>query len=172
MSDLFQNRLSGHSGGRKINLMEVSSRDGIAFTARLLIIMSWFMMLVIGIFIAAGEQKPKESPGEIALGMAFVTAALLTVIVIRRNTSNQRLSTWTPARAEVFHSTQVQFFITVGFLYTWRGKELKRSIQVPAGKATRFLLDRKEVTLLVDPENPRRFITGEVYGWGGDEVLS
>jgi len=149
--------------------MKVSSRDAIAFTAKLFIIMTWLMMLTIGISIAAGGRKPKETPGEIALGMAFITAALLTVIVIRRNSISRSLSAWTPARAEIFHSSHVQFFITVGLLYTWRGKELKRTVQVPAGKTTKFLVDRKEVTLLVDPERPRRIIIGELYGRGGEE---
>ena len=160
------NKLSGHDSGRKISLMEVSSRDGIAFTAKLFIIMTWLMMMVIVFSIAAGEQKPKESPGEIALGMAFITAALLMVIVVRRNSIVRSLSAWSPARAQIYHSAHVQFFITVGLLYTWRGKELKRTVQVPAGKATKFLVDRNEVTLLVNPDNPRRIIIGEIYGRG------
>jgi hypothetical protein len=121
-------------------------------------------MTVIVFSIAAGEQKPKESPGEIALGMVFITVALLMVIVIRRNSISRSLSAWSPARAQIFHSAHVQFFITVGLLYTWRNKELKRTVQVPAGKATKFLVDRKEVTLLVNPDNPRRIIIGELYG--------
>ena len=167
-----RNKLGVHDSGRKISLMEVSSRDGIAFTARLLIIMTWLMIIVIGVSIAAGEQKPKESPGEIALGMAFITATFLMVIVIRRNSIARSLSAWTPARAEIFHSAHVQFFITVGLLYSWRGREYKRTLQVPAGKATKFLVDRKEVTLLLDPDNPRRIIIGELYGRGGEEVLT
>ena len=162
-----RNKLGVHDSGRKISLMEVSSRDGIAFTARLLIIMTWLMIIVIGVSIAAGEQKPKESPGEIALGMAFITAALLMVIVVRRNSIARSLSAWSPARAQIYHSAHVQFFITVGLLYTWRGKELKRTVQVPAGKATKFLVDRKDVTILVDPDSPRRIIIGELYGRGG-----
>ena len=166
------NKLGGHESGRKISLMEVSSRDGIAFTAKLFIIMTWLILITIGVSIAAGGRKPKESPLEIALGMAFITAAFLMVIVIRRNSIARSLSAWTPARAQIFHSAHVQFFITVGFLYSWRGKELKRTLQVPAGKATKFLVDRKEVTLLVDPDNPRRIIIGELYGRGGEEVLT
>ena len=161
------NRLSAPGNGRKISLMEVSSRDGIAFTAKLFIIMTWLMMATIGVSIAAGGRKPKESPVEIALGMAFITAAFLMVIVIRRNSISRSLSAWTPARAQIFHSAHVQFFITVGLLYEWRGRELKRTVQVPAGKATKFLVDRKEVTLLVDPDKPRRVIIGEVYGREG-----
>ena len=161
------NKPSGHGNGRKISLMEVSSRDGIAFTAKLFIIMTWLILITIGVSIAAGGRKPKESPLEIALGMAFITAAFLMVIVIRRNSIARSLSAWTPARAEIFHSAHVQFFITVGLLYSWRGREYKRTLQVPAGKATKFLVDRKEVTLLVDPDNPRRIIIGEIYGRGG-----
>lgn len=164
MPDLSQNRISGHGSERRISLMEVSSRDAIAFTAKLFIIMTWLMMVVIVISIAAGEQKPNESPGEIALGMAFITAALLMIIVIRRNSISRRVNTWTPVQAKIYHSAHVQFFITVGLLYTWRDKELKRTVQVPAGKATKFLVDRKEVTLLVNPDNPRRIIIGELYG--------
>jgi hypothetical protein len=148
--------------------MEVSSRDAIAFTAKLLIIMTWLMMLTIGISIAAGGRKPKESPAELALGIAFITATLLMVVVIRRNSINRRLTAWTPVQAKIFHSAHVQFFITLGFLYSWRGSEMKRTVQVPAGKATKLLVDREEVTLLVDPENPRRVIIGEVYGWGDE----
>ena len=161
------NKLSGHDSKRKISLMEVSSRDGIAFTAKLLIIMTWLMMITIGVSIAAGGRKPKESPVEIALGMAFITAAFLMIIVVRRNSIARSLSAWSPARAEIYHSAHVQFFITVGLLYEWRDSELKRTVQVPAGKATKFLVDRKEVTLLVDPDNPRRIVIGELYGRGG-----
>jgi hypothetical protein len=151
--------------------MEVSSRDAVAFTAKLLIIMTWLMMITIGVSMAMGGRKPKESPVEIALGIAFITAVLLMVIVIRRNRINQRLSTWTPVPAQIFHSAHVQFFITVGLLYEWRGREFKRTLQMPAGKATKFLVDRKEVTLLLDPDNPRRVVIGEVYGRGGDEEI-
>ncbi len=161
------NRLSAPGNGRKISLMEISSRDAVAFTSRLLIIMTWLMMAVIVISIVAGERMPKESPVEIALGMAFITAALLMVIVIRRNTISRRLSAWTPTQAQIYHSAHVQFFITVGLLYEGRGRELKRTVQVPAGKATKFLVEQKEVTILVDPDNPRRIIIGEVYGRGG-----
>jgi hypothetical protein len=167
-----RNKHSGHGNGRKISLMEVSSRDAVTFTAKLLIIMTWLMMITIGVSIAAGGRKPKESPVEIALGMAFITVALLMVIVIRRKSIARSLSTWSPVRAEIFHSAHVQFFITVGLLYSWRDKEFKRTVQVPAGKATKFLVDRKEVTLLVDPDNPRRVVIGEIYGRGEDAVLS
>ena len=147
----------------RVTLLEVSSRDAIAFTAKLLIIMTWLMIIAIAFAVSSGGQKPKESPGEIALGMAVITAALLLVIVIRRNIISRRLSTWRPVQAKIFHSAHVQLFITVGLLYYWHGKELKRTIQVPAGKATKFLNDRKEVTVLVDPEKPRRVVFGEVY---------
>ena len=168
MSDIPPNIHPTPGRGRKITLMEVSSRDGIAFTARLMIIMTWLMIIAISFSIAAGGQKPKESPGEILLGMVFITAVLLMVIAIRRNTIYRRLSTSTPVPAKIFHSAQVQFFITVGLLYEWRGRELKRTIQVPAGKATKFLVDREEVTLLVDRENPRKVIIGEVYQYWGN----
>jgi hypothetical protein len=143
--------------------MQVSSRDAIAFTAKLMIVMIWFMMAVIVISIATGGRMPKESPGEIALGMAFITTALLMIIVVRRNAVNRRLSAWKPVTAKIYHSSHVQFFITVGLLYKWRGKELKRTIQVPGGKARKFLVDREEVTVLVDPEKPRRIIIEGIY---------
>jgi hypothetical protein len=163
MSDIPPNINHAPASGRKITLMQVASRDAIAFTARLMIIMIWLMMGVIVISIATDGRMPKESPGEIALGMAFITAALLMIIFVRRNAISRRLSAWTPVTAKIYHSAHVQFFITVGLLYEWHGRELKRTIQVPAGKATKFLVNRDEVTVLVNPEKPRRIIIEGIY---------
>ena len=103
-------------------------------------------------------------------GMTVITAALLMVIVIRRNIINTRLGTWRQVQGVIFHSVRVQFFITVGLLYTWHGREMKQTVQVPSGKATRFLVDRKEVTLFVDPDRPGRLIIGDLYGRGERKI--
>jgi len=149
--------------GRKLTLMQVSSRDGLAFTARLLLVMIWLMLLAIAYAVYSGGQRPKESPQEIILGMVLITAALTMVLVIRRNEINRRLSRSIPVPARIYHSAHVQFFITVGLLYEWHGREMKRTVQVPAGKSTKFLKEREEVILLVDPEDPKKVMIGDLY---------
>ena len=148
----------------KLTLIQVSSRDTVAYVARLMLIFAWTILLALPLFIAASGKKSQESPGEIALGMAVITAAYLLIIVVRRKSLSRLAAEGTPVPAELYHASHYQFFLTLGFHYTWRGQTMKKMVQVPYGKATRFMEGREQAILIVDKDKPRRFVIGDLYG--------
>ena len=155
---------------RKLTLKQVSSCDTVAFVARLMLFFVWLMLFAMILFIAAGGKRPKESPSEIALGMAFLSAVFLMIIVVRRNSLSRLTAKGTSVQAELYLASHYQFFMTLGFHYVWRGQAIKRTVQIPYVKATRFIEDRKQVVLIVDQDDPRRFIIGDLYVPGITEV--
>jgi len=148
---------------KKLTLWQVSSRDNIAFVARLMLMFAWLMLIIFILYIAAGGEKPKESPGEIALGMGLITAAYLLIITARRNRLGRLAREGVPVQAELFHTSHYQFFMALGFNYTWHGVSMKKRVQIPYGSATRFMEDRKQAVLIIDRDNPRRFVIGDLY---------
>jgi hypothetical protein len=147
----------------KLTLRQVSSCDTVAYVARLMLLFAWLMLFALILYIAAGGKKPVESPGEIALGMTVLTAAFLLVIAVRRNSLSRLAAEGIPVSAELFHTSHYQFFMTLGLHYMWRGVAMKKTVQIPYGSATRFIEGREQVILIIDRDDPRRFIIGDIY---------
>jgi hypothetical protein len=148
---------------RLVTLRQVSSCDTVAFVARLLLIFTWIVLLLMVGFMATGAKKPEESPAEIAFIMACFSTAFLLVILARRAKVEKLIRDGTPAPATLNHYSHYLFFITVGVDFNWREEPKKRMVQLPAAGVTGVLKNREHVTLMIDPEDHRRLIIKELY---------
>jgi hypothetical protein len=148
---------------KTVTLWQVSSRDTVAFVARLLLFFVWLVLLAVIVYVNLGGKKPEESPAEIAFIMASFTAAFLLVIQVRRTKIEKLLKKGTQVTAELVHYSRFQFFTTVGVHFTWRGRLEKKMVQFPSVRTTRILKNRERVVLMVDQDDPGRLIIRELY---------
>lgn len=146
-----------------VTIRQVSSCDTVAFVARLLLIFVWVASLIMLVYMNLGGSKPKESPAEIVFILACFTAAFMAVILARRAKVEKLVREGTPVPATLSRPSRFQFFITVGVNFKWRGESIKRVVQLPAVRATEAIRDMERFTLMVDPEDHRRFVIRELY---------
>jgi len=133
-----------------VTLGEVLRRDlashlvGIVFVFLLACLAS--LVILVGWL---GAPPPKESPGEIVLGLALLAAGVLAFLRYRAYRIGETLRSGEPVSAEVVRGLAFQWFAQVRIRYTAGGQVVHRHLWFPNTKRPRALTRANQLTYVL-----------------------
>jgi hypothetical protein len=136
----------------EVSLRGVVVHDLAAYLVGLLYLFALACLLTLVIAVGwLGAPAPKESPGEIFLGFAVVSGAVLAFLRFRARRVADTLSNGEVVAAEVSRGLAYQFFVQLLLKYTVSDRTVQEHLWLPNTKRPRQLAKAERVSLSVCP---------------------
>lgn len=128
---------------------EVVRRDLAAFLVGIVFLFLLACLASLVILVGwLGAPPPKESPGEILLGLALLAAGVLAFLRYRAHRIGETLRSGEPVSAEVVRGLAFQWFAQVLIRYTADGRDVQEHLWFPNTKRPRALTRAKQLTYM------------------------
>lgn len=156
--------MAGQPFSRDVTLGEVLRRDLAAFLvgAVFLFLLGCLASLVV-LVGWLGAPPPKESPGEIALVLALLSAGVLAFLRYRAYRIGETLRSGEPVDAEIVRGLAFQWFAQVRIRYTAGGEVVHRHLWFPNTKRTRALTRAKQLTYMLSRGRTGSGVVRDLY---------
>lgn len=149
---------------RDITLREAFVHDLASFLVGLIYLFALACLLSLVAAVGwLGAPAPKESPGEIFLGFAVISGAVLAFLRFRAHRITGILKDGTVVAAEVVRGLAYQFFVQILLSYTVEGRVVEEHLWLPNTKRPRELAKAKRLSLSVRPGALRGLVVRDLY---------
>jgi hypothetical protein len=149
---------------RDVSLREAFVNDLASYLVGLIYLFALACLLTLVVAVGwLGAPAPKESPGEIFLGFAVVSGAVLAFLRVRAHRITETLKNGEAVAAEVSRGLAYQFFVQISLSYTVAGRAVRERLWLPNTKRPRELSKAARVLLSVRPGELRGTIVRDLY---------
>jgi hypothetical protein len=145
-----------------IGLGRLVTSDPVAFVTGLCLLLVWSVLVMVVVDFLMTGRVPRESPSEIALGMLCLTSIGFVILSARRRRITRVLTSGLAVRASLERHAVTQW-VVLGVVFSWEGRQRKRTFFVPGFKRARDLTRQSELNLRVDPSDPGRVFIADLY---------
>jgi hypothetical protein len=146
-----------------ISIYSLASTDPLAFVSSMFLFVIVGAPIVIFIYSMASGWQPNESWFEVFFWVAILTGAIFLFIHYRKRKLIKIINSGLKVSAKLKKFTAASQWVTLRLSYLWRGKMISRSIWLARSKLSAYLENKDELTLAIDPFNPRKVVILDLY---------
>ena len=159
VDDQYKDPFTGNVSLRQVLLFDLTS-----FLTCLvfLFVVACTASIIIGIKFLE-MPPPRESPGEILLGLMVIIALVVSIIRYRISRINRALNQGTILTAEVVRGLAYQFFVQIQVIYSYDSESVKTILWLPNTRRPRTMSELKQLTISVDPLPKGTIIIRNLY---------
>ena len=133
---------------RNITYFEVVTKDLVSYLLGIFYLFYIALIVVFSIsLLFFGTNAPEESPLEIVLGSAIITAIFLIVLKFRISKITEMLRSGERVNAKVIQSLSYQFFVHIRIKYKIDEKIILKKLLLPNTGSCRALMQKQDLTV-------------------------
>jgi hypothetical protein len=147
-----------------VSFREVLSYDLTSFFVGILLL---FVMACVTLIIVSvswfGVAPPRESPGEILIGLLAIAFVVAAVLRFRASRITKTLRSGEIIVAKVLRGIHCQNFVQIFVRYSVGGEVIQKRLWLPDTKHPRALIENDRIFLSVRVGKPRKAVVRNLY---------